>query len=514
MEKSIRGTRAKRNNRLLNLLNSAPLLAVLCAACIFPLPAQSVQNESLRFVLRDSSASPNASDTSNVSNGSIPKGGVQKGEDCVFELALPGIPPAAVSVRFAALPSGAEFRGSEKRELFASGDNRQGGIAGPQSGTGSDRGSVVAQRGTLFEYTVRFSETGAFSLLPARVSFGGKTVTVPFERVDVYENPYLLVPEFFFVVDGQARAGEPLTIRLTGRFFEKVESIDWEVPERGLFEKIGEKTNLPSAAENFAADTEIAEFVYTPFFEGKEKLPAVSVKARAYDGQLYTIAVADFELTVLPKKNAITKRARQSSAALSAVNSSEASAPAASAVSASAANAFPSEEKNNGEEPEALARRVADLRKKERTAIFVWPVRTERKHLEREAALQNPDEPWLVWTLLCAGILIVSLIVLYALFVRRHKIGGRFVFLAVLCLALQIACVFVLIKNVPESARGAVITRSVPLRTIPEPDAKGTISLTAGMRLKVLRSSGAWYLVSASGGHSGWILKDECIIIE
>lgn len=465
-----------------------------------------MQNESLRFVLRDSSASPNASDTSNVSNGSIPKGGVQRGEDCVFELGLPGIPPAAVSVRFAALPSGAEFRGSEKRELFASGDNRQSGSDGRESGADSGRGSAGAQRGTLFEYTVRFRETGAFSLLPARVSFGGKTVTVPFERVDVYENPYLLVPEFFFVADGQARAGEPLTIRLTGRFFEKVESIDWEVPERGLFEKIGEKTNLPSAAENFAADTEIAEFVYTPFFEGKEKLPAVSVKARAYDGQLYTIAVADFELTVLPKKNMSAKRARQNSASLSGANPSASSVPVA--------NAFSSEEKNNGEEPEALARRVADLRKKERTAIFVWPVRTERKHLEREAALQNPDEPSFIWTLLCAGILVVSLIVLYALFVRRHKIGGRFIFLAALCLTLQMACVFVLIKNVPESARGAVITRSTPLRTIPEPDAKGTISLTAGMRLKVLRASGAWYLVSASGGHSGWILKDECIIIE
>ena len=512
MEKSIRGTRAKRNNRLLNLLNSAPLLAVLCAACIFPLPAQSVQNESLRFVLRDSSASPNASDTLNVSNGSIPKGGVQKGEDCVFELALPGILPSAVSVRFAALPSGAEFRGSEKRELFASGDNRQGGSAGGQSGTGSDRGSVVAQRGTLFEYTVRFRETGAFSLLPARVSFGGKTVTVSFERVEVFENPYLLVPEFFFVADGQAHAGEPLTIRLTGRFFEKVESIDWEVPERGLFEKIGEKTNLPSAAENFAADTEIAEFVYTPFFEGKEKLPAVSVKARAYDGQPYTIAVDDFELTVFPKKNTPAENARQSASPLSAANPSAASAPAASAVSVSAASASSSEEKNK--EREALARRVADLRKKERTAIFVWPVRIERKRLEREAALQNPDEPSFVWTFLCAGVLILSVIVLYALFVRRHKIGGHFVFFAALCLALQIACAFVLIKNVPESARGAVITRSTPLRTIPEPDAKGTISLTAGMRLKVLRSSGAWYLVSASGGHSGWILKDECIIIE
>ena len=128
--------------------------------------------------------------------------------------------------------------------------------------------------------------------------------------------------------------------------------------------------------------------------------------------------------------------------------------------------------------------------------------------------MRTPDEPSFVWTFLCAGVLIVSLIVLYALFVRRRKIGGRFIFLAALCLALQIACVFVLIKNVPESARGAVIIKSAPLRTIPEPDAKGTISLTAGMRLKVLRSSGAWYLVCASGGHSGWILKDECIIIE
>ena len=490
------------------MLNSAPLLAGLCAACIFPLPAQSVQNESLRFVLRDSSASPNASDTSNASNGSIPKGGVQKGEDCVFELVLPGIPPAAVSVRFAALPSGTEFRGSEKRELFASGDNRQGGSAGGQSDTGSDRGSVVAQRGTLFEYTVRFRETGAFSLLPARVSFGGKTVTVPFERVEVFENPSLLVPEFFFVADGQARAGEPLTIRLMGRFFAKVESIDWDVPERGMFEKIGEKTNLPSAAENFAADTEIAEFVYTPFFEGKEKLPAVSVKARAYDGQPYTIAVADFELTVFPKKNTPAENARQSVASSFVPNPSVPSAQGAPPPESGSAV------EKTGEEQAVLARRVADLRKKERTAIFVWPVRTERKRLEREAALQNPDEPSFVWTFLCAGVLILSVIVLYALFVHRRKIGGRFVFFAVFCLALQIACVFVLIKNVPESARGAVITKSAPLRTIPEPDAKGTISLTAGMRLKVLRSSGAWYLVSASGGHSGWILKDECIIIE
>lgn len=512
MEKSIRGTRAKRNNRLLNLLNSAPLLAVLCAACLFPLSAQAQRtqsaqiaqsmqvaqtapNESLRFVLSNPFAA------SDASSGIIPKGGVQKGEDCVFELVLSGIPLSDASVRFAALPSGVEFRGSGKREFFSSGS------AGRESGAGSGRG-------TLFEYTVRFTQTGTFSLLPARVSFGGKTVAVPFERVEVFENPYLLVPEFFFVSDEQARAGEPLRIRLVGRFFEKVESIDWDVPERGLFEKIGEKTNLPSVPGNFTADIEVAEFVYTPFFAGKEKLPAVSVKARAYDGQPYTIAVDDFELTVFPKKNAIAKKTRQSSAALSAVNSSEASAPAASAVSVSAASASSPEGKNNGTEQEVLARRVADLRKKERGAIFVWPVRTERKHLEREAALQNPNEPSLVWTFLCAGILALSLIVLYALFMRRRKIGGRFVFLAALCLALQIACVFVLIKNVPELARAAVITRFAPLRTIPEPDAKGTISLTTGMRLKVLRSSGAWYLVSASGGHSGWILKDECIIIE
>ena len=504
MEKSIRGTRAKRNNRLLNLLNSVSLLSGLCAACLLPLSAQAQRtqsaqtaqsmqvaqtapNESLRFVLSNPFAA------SDASSGIIPKGGVQKGEDCVFELVLSGIPLSDASVRFAALPSGVEFRGSGKREFFSSGS------AGRESGAGSGRG-------TLFEYTVRFTQTGTFSLLPARVSFGGKTVAVPFERVEVFENPYLLVPEFFFVPDEQARASEPLRIRLVGRFFEKVESIDWDVPERGLFEKIGEKTNLPFAAENFAADTEIAEFVYTPFFAGKEKLPAVSVKARAYDGQPYTIAVDDFELTVFPKKNAIAKKTRQSSAALSAVNSSEASAPAASASSP--------EGKNNGTEQEALARHVADLRKKERGAIFVWTVRTERKHLEREAALQNPNEPSLVWTFLCAGILALSLIVLYALFIRRRKIGGRFVFLAALCIALQIACVFVLIKNVPELARAAVITRFVPLRTIPEPDAKGTISLTTGMRLKVLRSSGAWYLVSASGGHSGWILKDECIIIE
>lgn len=504
MEKPIRGTRAKRNNRLLNLLNSVSLLSGLCAACIFPLSAQTQRtqsaqiaqsmqvvqtapNESLRFVLSNPFAA------SDASSGIIPKGGVQKGEDCVFELVLSGIPLSDASVRFAALPSGVEFRGSGKRDFFSSGS------AGRESGAGSGRG-------TLFEYTVRFTQTGTFSLLPARLSFGGKTVAVPFERVEVFENPSLLVPEFFFVPDEQARAGEPLRIRLAGRFFEKVESIDWDVPERGLFEKVGEKTNLPFAAENFAADTEIAEFVYTPFFEGKEKLPAVSVKARAYDGQLYTIAVADFELTVFPKKNMSAKRVRQSSAALSAVNSSEASAPAASASSP--------EGKNNGTEQEVLARHVADLRKKERGAIFVWPVRTERKHLEREAALQNPNEPSLVWTFLCAGILALSLIVLYALFIRRRKIGGRFVFLAALCIALQIACVFVLIKNIPELTRAAVITRFVPLRTIPEPDAKGTISLTAGMRLKVLRSSGAWYLVSASGGHSGWILKDECIIIE
>jgi len=496
----------------LNLLNSAPLLAVLCAACLFPLSAQAQRtqsaqiaqsmqvaqtapNESLRFVLSNPFAA------SDASSGIIPKGGVQKGEDCVFELVLSGIPLSDASVRFAALPSGVEFRGSGKREFFSSGS------AGRESGAGNGRG-------TLFEYTVRFTQTGTFSLLPARVSFGGKTVAVPFERVEVFENPYLLVPEFFFVSDEQARAGEPLRIRLVGRFFEKVESIDWDVPERGLFEKIGEKTNLPSVPGNFTADIEVAEFVYTPFFAGKEKLPAVSVKARAYDGQPYTIAVDDFELTVFPKKNAIAKKTRQSSAALSAVNSSETSAPAASAVSVSAASASSPEGKNNGTEQEALARHVADLRKKERGAIFVWPVRTERKHLEREAALQNPNEPSLIWTFLCAGILALSLIVLYALFMRRCKIGGRFVFLAALCLALQIACVFVLIKNVPELTRAAVITRFAPLRTIPEPDAKGTISLTAGMRLKVLRSSGAWYLVFASGGHSGWILKDECIIIE
>ena len=58
-----------------------------------------------------------------------------------------------------------------------------------------------------------------------------------------------------------------------------------------------------------------------------------------------------------------------------------------------------------------------------------------------------------------------------------------------------------------------VVSSGGMLRTIPENTASAVMNLTAGVRLRVMRSGGAWYLVADSQRRIGWILKEECVYV-
>ncbi|MGI5174582.1 hypothetical protein H0R92_13405 [Treponema sp. OMZ 840] len=489
MEKHIYGIKPKRYPRFLKKERSffrlAAVFTLLIVFAVFRVTAENVPYSGLRFALSE------------------PVSFVQTETDYSFFLEIPHALPSDTDVFFEPLPAYLRFIGFEKKAL--------------NQGSALHQGKNLNKGGTRLVYTLRFLKAGNIRLPDLKIRIKGVFYTASFPALTVKENINLIVPEFFFEADTTAYAGRKTQLFLMGRFFSRIEDISWDLPETGLMEKTSASPDLPierkagnfDAAADISSDAvKIAEFTYTPFFEGKKTLPKIEVRTQTFGGRTITVRVRDFELYVQPQKSSDKVQARARVVPQNPERTKTTPLPEAQTKTHNAlytdSNMLPAD----------FALRLAQLRVQERRSPVFWLFKKERKMLERSAGLQNADEPSLLWTLVF-GLLffIVSVFLIFAYFKNNGR-PRRFGKAAVLCIVVQCVCVFVVIRNLPKLTESAVISERTLLRSIPETDANGAMSLAAGMRLRVLRSSGIWYLVSASEGHSGWILKEECIIIK
>ena len=383
---------------------------------------------------------------------------------CSFVLEIPGTVPARVEAFFGQLPEGVRFTGFEKKP--------------------------APDGGTHLTYSVYFSAEGEIQLPAATVRIEDISYTVAFDAVQVSKNPESLVPEFFFSTDESVRAGEKLHIYLMGRFFRSVEAVHTELSEKALAEKAPTSPPFPvHMPENGSEPVKIAEFIYTPFFEGTHRFPATQVRTESFDGTIRDIQASPLVFDVLP-----AEKAAKDSAAAGAENISMPEIP----------NHFPHIPQSAAGTAADLVFRLAQLRNKERRSAAFLHFRRERKALEEQALLQNPDEVPLFWTV-AAGVLFCILFPFVIVLSRRSKK------IAFAVAVPHFLCAVVLVNTVPRAAERPLIAHRAVLRTIPEAQAQGSTAVADGTRLRVLRTNGEWYLVDTAGNRSGWVLKAECV---
>ena len=475
MEKYVYGTRFERETGLLNhrLVFAA---ALICVLFFFSASLSAAENtvpyDTLRFELFKSDEKLSL---------------LQINTDYSFTANIPDASPSEVEVLFENPPAFAVFRSFEK---------------------------TAEAGGTKLVYSVRFIKAGKNELPPARIRIRGKTYTLTFPPLNVFENPDILIPEFFFTAAPSAQesqsvqAGKALHVRLMGRYFKRIININRDTPEDALLEESAlffnpdSETKLESGKELSAAAVPVAEFIYTPFFEGIREFPHTEVKTESYNGTFYTVKVQPLILNVIPalgtKASPVQEppsRPNCYTLSIYADNAAEAAPVQDPAVETAASD-------------ENFAVQLARLRNKERLAPAFWIFRRERKALEKKLLLENQDEVSLFWTLAAAAVLCILSVPAFVLLKKKRakKIA--------LCLCiLGCFCILVLIKNIPQLRQPAVIAHKAVLRTIPEIGAQGSAAVQEGTRLKILHKSGDWYL-TAAGERSGWILKSEAIKIQ
>ena len=423
---------------------------------------------------------------------------LQTNTDCTFAANIPDAQPAEVEVFFENPPSGAVFSGFEKK---------------------------AEEGGTRLTYSVRFIKAGKTELAPARVRIRDKTYALAFPSLNVFDNPDFLVPEFFFTATPSpqnspsertaqpsqtVQAGTSVRVRLMGRYFRHIQDINRQNPEDALLEESA-RFFEPAAERVFAANGElsteavpvpVAEFVYTPFFEGIREFPHTEVKAESYNGTYYTVKVPPLILNVVP--------APETEASVVQEPSHRPNCYTLSIYADNLAKAAPVQDPavETADTDENPARSLAELRSKERLAPAFWVFRRERKALEKKLLLQNPDEASLFWTLAAAALLCILPAPAFVLFKKKRAKK-----IAVSICLLGCFCVVILIKNIPPLMRPGLIAHNAVLRAIPEIGAQGSAVLQEGTRLRLLHKSGNWYL-AAAGERSGWILKSEAIEIQ
>ena len=389
--------------------------------------------------------------------------------DCSFILRIPDVQPVETELPYTVFPYGVVLSSAEKTD-------------------------ALDFNGTQIIYTLRFERSGFYALEPVKILIRGIYYDIPFPEVGVRENIRLLKPDFFFIVpQKQAYEAQRISVGIAGRYFDQVQSVHWTLSEDALVEKGEDSPQLPLKTERISSKTETVAFLsVTPLKKGKLDLPEVEIQAYGYDGKLYTVKPHLRTLQVLQN-------------------------PARSENK----NAHTKSEKNDGKkdgrdtdmqkEPTVIANtdfaaHLAQLRYAERRSPLFWRYKNERKGLEQSAGLKNPDEISLWLCIILPFALCACTLVFLILFYKKTV---RAAFAAVLFMSAFVYAVSSLVKI----NERVVVSSGGMLRTIPENTASAVMNLTAGVRLRVMRSGGAWYLVSDSQRRIGWILKEECVYV-
>ena len=347
-----------------------------------------------------------------------------------------------------------------------------------------------------------FSDAGEIKLPPIVAKIGKRTVEIPFEKVDVYENPSLVSPKFSVSMspNRKIRLGEKVTLEIFIQYCTQIVNFsanlhkDAILTERFRDDFCKDKNRK---TEFSPEKIKIAVFDFQPLVTGEVRLPDISVDAIAYNGSRVRISLSDLPdvVTVLDADSSIENKKSGRGAHL--FDGAFDSTPDAD------------ENAEFAEWTESDLETLQQMRILERRRVFLFSDFEERKKFEEKHGLKDTeDEPSTKLFILISSLALVSIVL--------HIITGvlkKIKFSVTFAILFVVALVFSVRQNLIVSQQFAV-SLGGEIFSVPETSAisNGTKSIPKGLRVKIVEDMGEWVYIECSET-SGWTKKNTLLLI-
>ncbi|WP_288959177.1 hypothetical protein [uncultured Treponema sp.] len=411
--------------------------------------------------------------------------------DSSFYLDIKDVRPENVQVSVNALPEGVSFISSKKEFLMPSEEN------------GGD-----FETGTHLVMWFKFSKTGHYRIRPVDVVVNGIYYRIPFETVEVFENPKFIEPELSVRFDTEGipqnakrislAAGTHVVFTVYVKYAVRILDFSWNIPEDSVFTEVvrynTDAINEKGANEFSTKEYPVATFDWQPLVDGSYSLPQVFVAATAYSGIRFDLALPGIEFKIQPAAPSDKNIPEEKDSAF-------AYAFAEPPKNTTAVKTDTGSEKN--------IESLLALYKRERNEFPLFSdAYNQRRHLEVEMGLNPPgrqlNKPLLVILGIAAVLLLAVSVVLLVL--RKIPAGA-----ALMCVFVLQAVAF-LIYGYGFSKKTALY-KGGEFLSIPEENAPRGVPVAAGALVNIRTRAGKWLLVNR-GDTFGWVPEDDLFLIQ
>jgi len=399
-----------------------------------------------------------------------------------YTLKVPDAEPAMIMSDLPSLPPGVQLV-SSKREEYLDGD-----------GT----------RGTAVHLWFTFKDTGPVKMPPLILTVGNKTYYIPFEDIEVYENPALISPvteiDFESSVkiiksnDGlttvKVNAGEEIIFTVGLKFFVQIISLDWKIPKDSIFQELERydfNENMNNGREFSTSVTPLIKFKWIPLVEGTYTMPDLSIAATSYSGGRKIVKLPAYILKVAHSRTSYSLKNHSN----------------ADEVFEYAFFKIKNDEQKMKDETVLLedCRKLAQLRSKERHSFFGGDTEKERKTLELKLGLnQKNNETRIPVIILFLGLMFIFISLFIFFILKGHvKLSLSFFCCTLFC---AIICCWGGTSLVTDYG----IFAGGNITPVPEPNTSSALKVDGGLRVKISEKTGEYYYIETDDV-SGWVKK-------
>ena len=377
-----------------------------------------------------------------------------------YTLLISGIESSLVQSDISILPAGVKMISSKKEDFF----------------------DADGERSTRIQFWFTFTDVGTAKLPPLTAKIKNSTYYIPFEEVQIYENPNLISPLLSVEFEDKsklskdkktgnliftAQAGTKINYQVNIQYFLQILNYSWRLPKDSIFietkryEIADKKNSRVTLNKEFTPEKfPVAEYSWQPLKEGDYELPQVFIEATSYNGSRKQLALPSilFHIT----KGKLKEKDSENSSSILKENFESAYRQA---FSNSPQDMDSISTKRYTPSPEDCEK-LAELRSKERKNVFSSANAKKRREFEMSIGIVSEEnEPKNPFSKIFGG--------KYAIFK-----GGK-------------------ISSVPEEKTAE----------------KNGLKISAGRRVKISEKAGGWIFIEGRD-FSGWVKEDSVFIIK
>ena len=407
-------------------------------------------------------------------------------QECSYYLDIANVSPDNVTVYVNTLPHNVSLVSCKKEVLL------------PDPGSDDENGTHVIMK-------LSFSKPGKYKMNSIDVIVNGIYYRLPFESVEVLENPRHLEPQISVVFDDEKVPGPRNTISITSgehikftlyiKYAVQISSVSWTVPENSLFKETEtyDFANGTSVKNEFTTEEfPLASFDWQPLVEGTYTFPDITVVASSYSGSISETGLPNILFKVEQKKNSEEESLEKKQTYAYAFDST-------------------------GDEELSVLKEMGlssvkelhALRENERHSFpFFNDARHKRQELEKQYELKNEDRetslPLTITLAVISGLLLACTVVSFIM--KKFFFIG----LSIAAFTILFSCTSVLMLSC--FTRHGIFKGGV-LSPVPEENVSASVSLKPGSLVVINQKAASWLYIRHNETY-GWIPESAVLIIK